>query len=272
MKKIRTFIIDAFTEESFKGNPAGVCLLEEALSAETMQNIAAELNLSETAFIKFVRRNEYTIRYFTPTTEVSFCGHATVASSKLLFTHFNFKEVIFTTHHHLEINASGENGEVKIQFPLYHLIEFTPSPFLLSALQLADISYCGFNTDLHMALIVSESPSAIRSVLPDYVALVKAPDHIKEVVITSPSDNPKYDFISRCFCPWIGINEDPVTGAAHTILANYWSVRLQKDHLMAYQASKRGGSMKIQIVDSNSILVTSNAVIVLEGNIQINVD
>jgi PhzF family phenazine biosynthesis protein len=267
MKKIRTFIIDAFTDESFKGNPAGVCLLEESLSEETMQNIAAELNLSETAFIKLVRRNEYTIRYFTPTTEVPFCGHATLASCKLLLTRFDLKEVIFTTKHHLDINAYQENGQISMHLPLYHLIEFTPSSKLLSALQLTDISYCGFNTDLHMALIVSESPASIRSVVPDYAALVRAPDHIKEVVITSPSDDPKYDFISRCFCPWIGINEDPVTGATHTILSSYWGGRLNKNTFMAYQASKRGGSMKIEILDSNRILITSNAVIVLEGEI-----
>lgn len=264
---IKTFIIDAFTDKAFSGNPAGVCLTDELLPDAVMQSIAGELNFSETAFLKAdaVDSSHYSIRYFTPTVEIPFCGHATLASAKLVLDVLGKKEVHFITAHNLHLSASGVNGNILMKFPLYDTVRYEPEEEFYEALVVSNACKACFAKELDMLLIEVRSKQELLDIKPDYSRLINASDHTKEVVLTTKSDDSNYDFYSRCFCPWIGINEDPVTGAAHSVLARYWSNRLGKTEMKAYQASKRGGYMHLKITPDNSLEVTSQAHVVLEG-------
>ncbi|MBC7936997.1 MAG: PhzF family phenazine biosynthesis protein [Rhizobacter sp.] len=265
--EIKTFIIDAFTDEPFKGNPAGVCLPETALPVETMQYIAAELNLSETAFLLPKDKDHYAIRYFTPTVEVAFCGHATLASAKLLLE--NAPEIKLTTHHSLQITAAKENTHVKMLFPLYDAIECKVSNELYQAFGITEPVHAAYASELEMLIVEVADKDALHNIHPDFIAAIKAPDKIKELVVTCKSGDEGYDFYSRCFCPWIGINEDPVTGASHSVLAKYWGNAFNKSTLTARQLSKRGGYINMNMLSGTQMEVTSNAVIVFKGTMNI---
>lgn len=271
---VRTYIIDAFTNKAFKGNPAGVCLLNDPISDEAMQSIASELNLSETAFLLQDKTNnsQFSIRYFTPTVEIAFCGHATLASSKLALDVLKKKKVEFVTAHNLHLYASSDAvGNIKMIFPLYDTIEYTPDAGLYSALGINLPLNTRYARELDMLLIEVEDKQTLVNLNPDYPKLLASSNTIKEVVVTAKSDDNDgdYDFYSRCFCPWIGINEDPVTGAAHSVSAKYWSQRLNKMEMKAYQVSKRGGYMHLKVTGDHELEVVSQAYIVLEGNINI---
>jgi PhzF family phenazine biosynthesis protein len=265
--EIRTFIIDAFTNKAFKGNPAGVCLLDEAIDVETMQAIATELNLSETAFLMQDKEDDttYSIRYYTPTVEIAFCGHATLASAKLILNKFKKEKVEFVTAQNLSLTAVPAGDQIKMKFPLYDTIAYDPGAALYHALGITAAVNTQFSKALSMLLIEITDKEELIKIDPDFSKLTASSEEIKEVVITVRSIDPEYDFYSRCFCPWIGINEDPVTGAAHTLLASYWSKILGKQEMMAYQLSKRGGFMKLAITGKQELEVSSEAVIVFEG-------
>jgi PhzF family phenazine biosynthesis protein len=265
--QIKTFIIDAFTNEPFKGNPAGVCLSEQEIEADLMQSIAAELNLSETAFLQQDKadKNKFSIRYFTPTVEIPFCGHATLASSKLVLHRLGLEEAEFNTYFGLNLAATSHEDSIVMKFPLYGTTDFTPSSELYEAFGINNPVAARFSKDLEMLIIEVADKHTLEKINPDYVKAVKAPDAIKELVITTKSPDHNYDFYSRCFCPWIGINEDPVTGASHSVLAKYWGDILDRTEMSAYQASKRGGYMNLKIISDHELQVTSNAQIVFEG-------
>jgi PhzF family phenazine biosynthesis protein len=266
---IQTYIIDAFTDTAFKGNPAGVCLLESAIDETLMQSIAAELNLSETAFLikNHNLQNTYHIRYFTPQLEIAFCGHATLASSKLMQVKEKLTEVTFQTHHNLTIPVMLANGIIKMNFPIYYLETYKATESIFEGLGITKYVSTGYAKELDMAVIEVADADIVRNLNPNFNTLLNDRSRIKELVITAVSDNPEYDFISRCFCPWAGVNEDPVTGAAHSVLSGYWKNKLNKNSLSAYQASKRGGSMQINILNEYSIEVIGEAVIILKGEI-----
>jgi PhzF family phenazine biosynthesis protein len=268
---MKVFIIDAFTNEAFKGNPAGVCLLESEISVQTMQAIAYELNLSETAFLKQTKNcdTEYSVRYFTPTVEIDFCGHATLASAKLILHHLQKPFVNFTTFHNLKLSATSQNENIKMKFPIYETIDFTPTRELYEAFGITNPIATKFAKDLDMLIIEVSDKEALLSIKPDFVKALQSSDNIKELVVTAKSSDKDYDFYSRCFCPWIGINEDPVTGASHSVLAKYWSIRLGKTEMIAFQSSKRGGFLKLKILNDTELEVVSNAKIILEGTIKI---
>ncbi len=267
--KIQTYIIDAFTNTPFKGNPAAVCLLERPIPEETMQSIGSEMNLSETAFIWQAGKDNkiFNIRYFTPKAEIPFCGHATLASAKLLQDMYAFRELQFITHHDLAIAVVLEGKKIKMQFPNYQQTPYTVSETLCKGLGIASYAYAGYNADLAMVVIEVSDIEIVKNLRPDFSLLLQDQSGVKEVVVTASALASPYDFMSRCFCPWLGINEDPVTGAAHAVLARYWQARLQKSTLLAYQASQRGGSMAIEILSEAHILVTGEAVIVLRGEL-----
>lgn len=268
---IKTYIIDAFTNESFKGNPAGVCLLENPIDVAVMQSIANELNHSETAFLQQDKNNgnHFTIRYFTPTTEIAFCGHASLASAKMILDILMRPEVFFTTHHNLKLHASKTGNDIQMKFPLYDTTPYKPDAILYKALGVSFSVETRYARELNMLLIQVADKQTLLNLQPDYALLKTTSHEIKEVVVTSRSSDVDYDFYSRCFCPWIGIDEDPVTGASHSVLAKYWGDMFDKKEMSAYQCSARGGSMKLRIIADDQLEVISNATIVLEGNITI---
>ncbi len=264
---IQIFIVDSFTDKPFQGNPAGVCLLEESTTEEMMQSIANELNLSETVFLLPTESNQYRLRYFSPIVEVDFCGHATLAASKVIFEKFNDETVEFITHKGLQLTATLENEAINMSFPLYQTTEYTPNKKLLDAFGLEDEVSTRFSKDLDMLIIEVKDKQTLLNINPDFQKAIESSDSIKEVVITTKSEDKDYDFYSRCFCPWIGINEDPVTGAAHSVLAKYWGDILNKKAMSAFQLSKRGGYLNLNIVSDNVLEVRSNAKIVFRGEL-----
>lgn len=270
--KIKTYIIDSFTNEAFKGNPAGVCLLERELTVPTMQAIASELNLSETAFLiqHPSEDTKFSIRYFTPTVEIDFCGHATLAAAKLILHRLKKERVIFTTYHQLVITAMSEGETIKMEFPLYDTVEYPPNKKLHDAFGIQKPINSRFSKELSMLIIEVKDEETLLNIQPNFVAAIESTTELKELVVTcSSSKSSEYDFYSRCFCPWIGINEDPVTGSSHAVLAKYWGSKLRKTEMRAYQLSKRGGFMKLKIINDNTLEVSSNAHIMLEGTIEI---
>jgi PhzF family phenazine biosynthesis protein len=269
--QIKTFIIDAFTDKPFKGNPAGVCLPEEELDAGIMQSIASEINLSETAFLQPDKadKNAFSIRYFTPTVEIPFCGHATLASAKLALSRLQLPRVEFITGHNLKLGAVAAGESISMKFPLYGTEEMNPSQELSDAFRLKNSLPAGFTKELEMLVVEVADKDTLIEIKPDFAKAIEAPDNIKELVITAKSSDNEYDFYSRCFCPWIGINEDPVTGASHSVLAKYWGDKLGKTEMSAFQASKRGGFMNLKILSETELEVTSSAQIVFEGILHI---
>lgn len=268
---MKVFIIDAFTDKPFKGNPAGVCLLENEIDVLTMQSIASELNLSETAFLKKISNSDtdYSIRFFTPTVEIDFCGHATLASSKLILHHLGKSFVNFTTFHNLKVSASSLGESIKMIFPLYDATDFKVSKKLYKAFGIENPIATKFTKEMSILTIEVADKQTLINLKPDFDKAIQSSDIVKEVVVTAKSQDKEYDFYSRCFCPWLGINEDPVTGATHTILAKYWGDILGKTEMNAYQTSTRGGFMRLKILNSTELEVTSNAKIVFEGMIHL---
>lgn len=265
--EIQTFIIDAFTDEAFKGNPAGVCLLNEEVDMNTMQLIASEINLSETAFLLKQKNGHYKIRYFTPAVEIVFCGHATLASARLILEEED--KVKFITYNGLDIEAYKIDNKVKMLFPLYVPEEKEPSQKLYNAFGITQPIFSCYANELGMWMTEVATKAELLAMEPDFIAALKTPDHIKELVVTCRSEDAGFDFYSRCFCPWIGINEDPVTGAAHSVLAKYWGKKLNKQEMKAAQLSKRGGALEMNILSPTSVEIISNAVIVFRGTMNI---
>jgi PhzF family phenazine biosynthesis protein len=268
--KLRTFIIDAFTDELFKGNPAGVVLLDKELDAATMQSIASEINLSETAFLlqSLSNKSDFSIRYFTPTVEIAFCGHATLASSKLILHRLGLSNVDFTTHHNLKLSAMSDGKHIAMKFPLYDTVEYKPNQALYDAFGITNPVATQFSKDVNMLLVEVKDNNAVKAISPDYAKALTA-GSFNNLIITARSTDNEFDFYSRCFCPWIGINEDPVTGASHTVLAKYWGDILGKKEMSAWQSSKRGGYLNLKIVSDTELEVRSNAQIVFEGTMDL---
>lgn len=254
--------VDAFTNTLFKGNPAAVCLLHEKMEETWMQNLAAEMNLSETAFL-LRRRDGFDLRWFTPVTEVDLCGHATLASAHVLWQEAwlpRDKQARFHTRSGL-LTAEFKDGWIEMDFPAQPAKEVSPPPGLLKAMG-TEASFVGFNGADYLLLL--ESEKTIADLNPDYVQLAKVP--CRGVMVTSVSASSQYDFVSRFFAPQAGINEDPVTGSAHCCLAPFWAGRLQKKEMTAFQASSRGGVVKVRVREER-VLLSGQAVTVFKGEL-----
>lgn len=252
--------VDAFASAPFKGNPAAVCVLEEAAKESWMQNVAMEMNLSETAFL-YPHKNGYNLRWFTPTAEVDLCGHATLASAFVLYETglLSPKDIaVFYTKSGL-LTAQKKVDLVELDFPATPAIETAPPQKLITALGAAPIWTGKNNYDF---LIQLKDENSVRQLAPDFSQLAKCTN--RGVIVTSLSEAKEYDFVSRFFAPAAGINEDPVTGSAHCTLGPFWAERLRKKVFKAYQASKRGGFVQVQVKD-NRILLGGPAVTVLKG-------
>jgi PhzF family phenazine biosynthesis protein len=264
--KIKVFLVDSFTDEAFKGNPAGVCLLDEKISEDLMQNIAMEVNAAETAFVIKTGENKFSIRYYSPQVEIPFCGHATVASAKVLFKKYSHEKVEFTTHFNLKLSAEKHGNKLRMVFPVFETVEFS-SDKILDGLKISsceDVRYCKDNQDL---IVRVKDKKTLLGISPDMGKLKEASSEFRGVCVTCRSKDDEHDFYSRFFAPAVGINEDPVTGSAHSVLAKYWSDILGKKELSAYQLSKRGGYLKLKILDNNTLEVISNAKITIEGEL-----
>lgn len=270
-KNISTYIVDSFTSEAFKGNPAGVCLLQNTLDHDSMLSIAKELGFSETAFVtKLDQKGDYTIRYFSPKLEIPLCGHATLAASKVLFeTVPNLDQIRFLTTENLTLEIIKEKDKVVMKFPTYKTTPVEAPKPLLNALSISEILNSEYNSETNILLIEIESSQVLRGISPDFTALINSHSGINGVLVTAKSMEPEYDFESRYFWPWSGTLEDPVTGGTHTFLAPYWGKKLNKSEMTSFQCSERTGFMELIITKDSSLLIKGSAVIVFKGHLLI---
>lgn len=273
--KIKIYQVDAFTSEAFKGNPAAVCILENDISDELMKNIAQEMNLSETAFVKPLKNsnigkgNLFSLRWFTPEVEVDLCGHATIATSKVLFDEFNIKEqyIKYETKSGL-LTAKKKDEKISLDFPIDKALDFNLTQDILDAMGIRSYSKAIIGEKTRKLVIEVKDKENIINLKPNFEILksLKFKSDVKGIGVTCRG-NEKYDFISRYFNPWAGINEDPVTGSVHTLLANYWSNKLNKMDMNAYQASNRSGEISLKLLENDRVKLSGEAVIVLRGEL-----
>ena len=268
-QSIRTFIVDSFTDEPFKGNPAGVCLIGSQLSDETMLHIAQELNLSETAFVRQSQHaGVFAIRYFSPKMEIALCGHATLAAAKVIFSIDKLNEAHFINIQNLDLSTKQANGAIVMEFPVYETRPADAPSALIAALGIKAVKNSVYNAETRILLLEIADAAELAGLDPDFAALQRSHNSINGVLVTAPSHEDGYDFHSRYFWPWSGTNEDPVTGGTHTFLAKYWSSRLGKTRMKSFQSSKRTGFMNVELVNGK-LLIESQAVIVFEGHLTI---
>jgi PhzF family phenazine biosynthesis protein len=240
----KIYQVDSFTDRPFSGNPAGVCVMDDAAPVEWMKAVAAEMNLSETAFL-YQSEGVFNLRWFTPRVEVDLCGHATLASSHILWEQGCLpkdKTARFETRSGL-LTADLLDGWIRLNFPSKPPKAAEPPEGLLGALGVEAV-FVGRNQFDYVVEV--ESEQVVRNMSPDFSALLKFP--VRGVIATARSDSERYDFVSRFFAPAAGVNEDPVTGSAHCCLGPYWMDRLVKTELRAYQASSRGGELRVHVV------------------------
>lgn len=260
---MKIWFVDAFTSEPFKGNPAGVCIVNEFPSQELMQNIASEVNFSETAFVKPLAKDLYHIRWFTPNSEAPLCGHATLASAHLLIEQGLQNENDTITFKSLsgELMVNKTAEWINLNFPLYNATAIEYSSFLKDIVNFDPI-YTGFAENC--ILMEFATPEEVRALTPDLAKLAKY--QCRALIATSNDKN--YDFISRYFAPRVGIDEDPVCASAHCRLIPYWSKKLNKAEMLAYQASVRGGVIKCKNL-GNRVLISGKAVTIIEGKLNL---
>jgi PhzF family phenazine biosynthesis protein len=264
---MKTFIVDSFTSEPFKGNPAGVCFPDLQLDDATMLRIANEFGLSETAFVESTPSPDtFKIRYFSPKKEIPLCGHATLASAKVIFASAKETAIHFITIENLDLLVTKEGDEITMEFPVYDVIPTTVSQKMLNALGVTGLINTAFSAKNKIVLLEIEDANALAGLTPDFAALVSSHQNINGVLVTAPSNMQDFDYHYRYFWPWAGTNEDPVTGGVQTFLGKYWSERLHKNNMRAFQSSARSGYMNVEL-RGEKVFVTSKAVIVLEGNL-----
>ena len=252
--------VDAFTEKAFSGNPAAVCILSAPGDPVWMQNVAKEMNLSETAFLH-KQKDGFNLRWFTPAVEVDLCGHATLASAHILWETGllpRTEKARFHTRSGLLTAEYRESG-IELNFPAKPEESAVPPPELPKALGL-NPKYIGKSNFDYLVEVGSEQ--TLRSLKPDF-SFLKTLD-IRGTIVTSRASTAGFDFVSRFFAPKVGINEDPVTGSAHCTLGPFWSKKLGKNEFLAYQASERGGVLRVRVV-GDRVYLGGGAITVLRG-------
>jgi PhzF family phenazine biosynthesis protein len=262
---VRLLQIDAFTDQPFRGNPAAVCLLDRERDATWMQNVGKEMNLSETAFL-LPQSDGWSLRWFTPAVEVDLCGHATLASAHALWEERLLapgETARFHTRSGL-LTAKKAGDWIELDFPATREQKSDAPPTLLEALGIASPRYVGRNKFDYIIEVGSEDE--VRRLNPNHTTLRQIP--VRGVIVTSRASNGDYDFVSRFFAPGSGIDEDPVTGSAHCCLAPFWSERLKKNEFNAYQASPRGGMLRVRL-DGDRVKLAGRAVTVLRGELTV---
>jgi len=265
---IRISQVDAFTDRRFAGNPAAVCVLAEPAEDRWMQDVAAEMNLSETAFAcRLGTSSKFSLRWFTPMSEVDLCGHATLATAHILWEeeHISAGEPAFFETRSGLLTARRGPGGIELDFPAEPISAEVRDLEELGALRsalAAPVRFAGRNRfDL---MVEIESEEQVRGLRPDIRGLEKFP--VRGVIVTSRSQAREYDFVSRFFAPRLGINEDPVCGSAHCCLGPYWAEKLERTALTARQVSCRGGVVKLRIEGARVVLI-GQAVTVLRGEL-----
>jgi len=259
------FQIDAFTDKPFRGNPAAVCILTRDHDDAWMQNVAREMNLSETAFLE-EKENGYNLRWFTPAVEVDLCGHATLASAHALWEegYTDTKQQIrFYTKSGL-LTAERKDDWIEMNFPAEPETRAPAPADLIKALGV-DFKYVGKNRFDYLVEIDLED--TLLRIRPDFALLNTI--SMRGVIVTSPPGSGEYDFVSRFFAPQVGVNEDPVTGSAHCCLGPYWTARLGRNEMVGYQASSRGGFVRVR-VDKDRVYLGGQAMTVLRGNLSLH--
>ncbi len=256
--------VDAFTDKPFAGNPAAVCVGETPLDEALMQQIATEMNLSETAFLYPLEDpGNYSLRWFTPTAEIDLCGHATLASAHVLWSEGHLSSNItarFQTKSG-ELRVTPKDNLLQMDFPAQPVHDAPLNPTLVAAMNHAEIVH-GARNDVNY-LVELRSHQAVANLTPDLDKIAKLP--YQGVIVTSRGEAP-YDFVSRYFVPAMGIPEDPVTGSSHCSLAPYWQTKLGKDKMLAYQASARGGELHVECTPER-IYISGQAVTVMRGEL-----
>ncbi|HEX2535875.1 MAG TPA: PhzF family phenazine biosynthesis isomerase [Chitinophagaceae bacterium] len=240
--------INTFSDQPGGGNPTAVYWADACWTEAAYRECARSEAVPVTAFLlpEEGPTPAFTIRYFTALTEIPACGHATLAAVAALREATGARSAWFRTLPGTVIQTKEEDGWITLEYPRFALRPEPATPSLLHSLGLESVPFSGFCPELETLFLLVDSPARLRGVRPDFRALEQSSDRIKEVVLTSPSDNPEFHFLLRSFCPWIGIDEDPVTGSVHSALAPFWQERLNVAPLLAWQASERGGTVRVQ--------------------------
>jgi len=261
---MKTYFVDSFTNQKFKGNPAAVCIYKNDLGDAIMQHIASEIGFSETAFLKELNRGIYSIRFFTPKKEIPLCGHATLASSKILFDSTDLEYINFLNCENVELKICKHEQQIVMQFPIHDTEEIEVPQPVLDALGITSMLNRKYSPKNKIILIEMRGTDALSNLQPNFQALLQSYSGINGVLVTAQADGTEYDFHYRYFWPWAGTNEDPVTGGVQTFLTKYWAMKLGKNRLSAFQSSARTGMMKTELLE-DSVLIFGEAVIIFEG-------
>ncbi|MGY5353620.1 PhzF family phenazine biosynthesis protein [Wenyingzhuangia sp. IMCC45467] len=264
MKKI-IYQVDAFTKEAFKGNPAGVMILNENLNPKLMQDIANEMNLSETAFVN-ISEKPFEIRYFTPTTEIPLCGHATLASAHILY-----ENNIIAENEIIQFKAKGGDLEItkntngiKMVFPKYKINKIENIENFEKIIGFTPIDT--YSSENNWIIAISKTENEIKQAKPVFNEMGK--NGLGHLMITSLSERENIDFVVRCFAPISGINEDPVTGSAQCALVPVWNLRTKNNEFKVEQISERTGQLNVKLVD-NQVEIIGNAITIFKAEINI---
>lgn len=260
---IPCFQVDAFADRPYSGNPAEVCLLDNEMDCDWMQAVASEMNLSETAFVRRIQ-DGFELRWFTPAYEVELCGHATLASAHILWTEADAKAnepIQFDTRSGV-LTCKQSGDLIELDFPATPPQQVEPPADLLEALGVKQPKFVGESPFDKFVVVSSEE--VVRSLHPNFQRLAQV--DMRGVIVTARCESPDYDFVSRFFAPAAGVNEDPVTGSAHCCLGPYWQHQLGKSEMTAFQASKRGGSIRVRC-NGDRVVLGGKAVTVLKGEL-----
>lgn len=259
--RLELFQVDSFTNKIFEGNPAGV-IFSEFLPNEVMQKIALENNLSETAFV-YEEGNDYRIKWFSPLMEIDLCGHATLAAAHIYFTEINrdADSITFISSKNGSLEVTRKNNYLYLNFPVDQYAPISIDDDLINMIGETPIEAFKGRDDI---MCIFEDESIIYNIEPNKSLLKLFP--VRGLIVSAKSLD--YDFVSRCFFPITGVDEDPVTGSAHTTLTPYWAKQLGKDSLLAKQASSRGGELKC-VLEGDRVIIGGEAVTYLKGFITI---
>lgn len=264
---LEIYQVDSFTTEPFKGNPAGVCLSDEPLTEDLMRSIAKEMAVSETAFLTLKDR---TLRWFTPEVEVTLCGHGTLAVAHVLQDKGLAQvgqTLVFSTLSGL-LSAKICESNIELDFPSTDLsMDLTPNKELIQLLGLNLEHLVSFGSFDSKNIIEVANEEIVFNLAPNFDALKQMEG--RGVVVTALSTNKNLDFVSRYFAPWVGVNEDPVTGSAHCALTQYWSSKLNQNKFIAYQASSRGGYVSTELLPNKRIKLIGSATTVISGRLRV---
>jgi predicted PhzF superfamily epimerase YddE/YHI9 len=261
---IRIVTVDAFTDRPFAGNPAAVCVLADPRPDQWMRDVAREMNLSETAFL-IPGEEAFQLRWFTPAVEVDLCGHATVASAHVLWEDGHVpagRQARFDTRSG-RLLADRRGDWIELDFPAKIAAAADPPPHLLTSLGLKQAVWIGKNAFDYLVEVDSEE--TLRALRPNHGELRKVP--VRGAIVTARSSSSRFDFVSRFFAPGSGIDEDPVTGSAHCALGPYWAARLGKREFTAFQASARGGIVRVRL-EGDRVIIGGQAVTIMRAELQ----